>query len=467
MAHVVVHDTTEQHKPPVLAGEQRGPALDRLRDTDLEAKLAFAALELVAIVADSASIERAAAAAVNRLKDFLTADGVALGLLQRNGRSRLAAISGAAQINRGSELSQAIEDGLAAAVDLEQAPAQHGGHKHGHMLPVDTVAGRLTTPGGRCAGALLVWGRDRKFDRTQSERFLRLAGEPLASALLLHNRAPKGSLRRVFTGAPGTPRWLPWAALPVIGLLVMCLLPYRVTCECAAEPFTRRFVSAPFAGVFEKTLVRPGDVVAKDALLGQMDGRELRIELATITADYEQARKSHDVNLAAGRVAQAQIDRLELERLDQQRALVEHRMANLAIKSPVAGYVIGGDLKRSEGAALTIGQVLFEIAPLDQMIVEVAIADDDISLVETGQPVTIRFDAYAGEEFVGRVERIHPRSETRDSRNVFIGEVALDEAASALRPGMKGTARIVIEGKSLAGGIGGRAWHTIATFLGL
>jgi hypothetical protein len=32
---------------------------------------------------------------------------------------------------------------------------------------------------------------------------------------------------------------------------------------------------------------------------------------------------------------------------------------------------------------------------------------------------------------------------------------------------MKGTARIVIEGKSLAGGIGGRAWHTIATFLGL
>jgi hypothetical protein len=101
------------------------------------------------------------------------------------------------------------------------------------------------------------------------------------------------------------------------------------------------------------------------------------------------------------------------------------------------------------------------------MIVEVAIGDDDIALVETGQPVTIRFDAYAGKEFVGRLVRIHPRSETRDSRNVFIGEVALDEAASALRPGMKGTARIVIEGKSLAGGLGQRAWHTIATYLGL
>jgi hypothetical protein len=424
-------------------------------------------LELVAIVADAPTIERAAATAVNRLKDFLEADGVALGLVQRNRRCRLVAISGAAQINRGSELSQAIEDRLAASVDLDHAHAQRGDDKHAQMLPGDSVVCRLATHSGQCAGALLVWGRGRQFDRTQSERFLRLAGEPLAGALMLHGRARHGPLRRVLSGALGTRRWLLWAALPLIVLIVMGLLPYRVSCECAAEPFTRRFVSTPFAGVFEKSLVRPGDIVAKDALLGQMDGRELRIEMATITADYEQARKSRDVNLAAGKVAQAQIDRLELERLDQQRALVEHRMANLAIKSPVAGYVIGGDLKRTEGAALTIGQVLFEIAPLDQMIVEVAIADEDISLVETGQPVTIRFDAYAGEDFVGRLVRIHPRSETRESQNVFIGEVALDQAASALRPGMKGTARIMIEGKSLARGLGERAWHTIAMFLGL
>jgi hypothetical protein len=43
----------------------------------------------------------------------------------------------------------------------------------------------------------------------------------------------------------------------------------------------------------------------------------------------------------------------------------------------------------------------------------------------------------------------------------------LDEAAGALRPGMKGRARIVIEGKTLAGGLYGRVWHTIAAFVGL
>jgi hypothetical protein len=325
----------------------------------------------------------------------------------------------------------------------------------------------LAKQDGTLAGAILVWGSSGRFNRKQSERFLRFACEPLASALLLQDRARAGPLRRAWSAAVGTRRWLLWAALPVVGLVAMCVLPYRITCDCAAEPTTRRFVSAPFAGVFEKSLVRPGDVVAKDALLGLMDGRELRIELAANTADHEQARKSRDVNLAAGKVAQAQIDRLELERLDQQRSLLEHRIVNLAIKSPVAGYVIGGDLERTEGAPLTVGQVLYEIAPLDQMIVEVAISDDDIALVDVGQHVSIRFDAYAGENFVGRLVRIHPRSETRDSRNVFIGEVALDEAAGALRPGMKGRARIEIEGKSLAGGLGQRALHSVAMFLGL
>src|SRR5687768_9522163 len=122
MPHVVVHDTTERHAPQSPANEQRAPGLDHPRDKDLETPLACAALELVAVVADAPTTERAATAVVNRLKDFLDADGVALGLVQRNDRCRLAAISGATQIDRGSELSRAIEDALAAAVDRETAP---------------------------------------------------------------------------------------------------------------------------------------------------------------------------------------------------------------------------------------------------------------------------------------------------------------------------------------------------------
>ena len=100
------------------------------------------------------------------------------------------------------------------------------------------------------------------------------------------------------------------------------------------------------------------------------------------------------------------------------------------------------------------------------MIVEVAIDDDDIAQVYVGQQVSIRFEGRAGESFLGRLARIHPRSETRDSRNVFIGEVVLDDATNALRPGVQGKARLVVDRESLATGLGKRLWHTAAMFFG-
>jgi hypothetical protein len=466
MSHCVVHDTTEQHQPQ-MAAVHVPTTVRKSSDSELEAALVCAALDLITSVNGAPSLDAAAISVVNRLKSFFAADGVALGLMHR-GRCRVAAVAGAVDVNRDSDLSRALAASLSDAVADRHADGLSDSQRFADVFQTATVQRcRLATPDAAVAGALLVWGSASEFETIQVERFLQVLSEPLATALLLQQRAAVGTWRRTLCRVAGRRRWLLWIALPIIASMVLFLLPYRIACDCSAEPQTQRFVSAPFAGVFEKSLVRPGDVVTKGALLGQMDGRELRIELATITANYEQARKSHDVNLAAGKVAAAQIDRLELARLEQQRSLVEHRMANLAIRSPVAGYVIGGDLKRTEGAPLTVGQVLFEIAPLDQMIVEVAIPDDDIGHVQAGQLVSIRFDARAGEDFVGRLARIHPRSETRDSQNVFIGEVSLDETASALRPGMKGRARILVEGKSLAKGFWERTWHVTATFFGL
>jgi biotin carboxyl carrier protein len=321
-------------------------------------------------------------------------------------------------------------------------------------------------PGSSRFAALVIWGREPSFDHAHSQRFVRFAGEPLACALDLLNRAQYGRWRRSLRQALSSRRGLTCALLATIPAMVMLLLPYRITFDCAAEPLKRRFIAAPFAGVLEKSLVRPGDVVAKDELLGRMEGRELRIELAGVTADFERMRKSYDVNLAAGKVAAAQIDKLELERLDQQRQLLAHRTANLEIRSPVAGYVISGDPERTQGAALTIGQVLYEIAPLEAMIVEIAVDDDEIAQVAIGQTVSITFDAHPNEVFEGRLARIHPRSETRDTRNVFIGEVLIEDAQTPLRPGMKGKARIEMHGQSLGGGMVRRGWHAIARISG-
>jgi hypothetical protein len=433
---------------------------------DSDADRACALLELLTIISEASSFEAAGMSLVNRLKVFLGADGVAVGMVKRGQRRcRLVAIAGAADVNRGSELSIAVEHALGQAMRTDDTPSPALAALQSMLGGTTITLSRLSTSTGTSVGALIAWGSASQFQRQRAESFLGLASEPLASILRLLEGAQAGVIRHTLSRVFGSRRWITWTVLVLIGLIVMSRLPYRIRCDCAAEPVKRRFIAAPFAGIFAKSLVEPGDLVAKNQVLGQMDGHELGLELAAVTADQQRVRKSHDVNLSAGKVAAAQIDKLELERLEQQRRLLEYRIANIDIRSPVAGYVISGDLQRSEGAPLKIGDVLYEIAPLDEMTVEVSIGDNDVASVQEGEQVSIRFDAHPRETFVGQIARIHPRSETRDSRNVFIGEVTLQKTAAALRPGMKGTARIAIRGENLLTGLVSRFWHSLLKLL--
>ena len=49
----------------------------------------------------------------------------------------------------------------------------------------------------------------------------------------------------------------------------------------------------------------------------------------------------------------------------------------------------------------------------------------------------------------GKILRIHPRSETRDAKNVFVAQIEFPNEDERLRPGMKGSVRIDGEKRSL------------------
>jgi multidrug resistance efflux pump len=191
------------------------------------------------------------------------------------------------------------------------------------------------------------------------------------------------------------------------------------------------------------------------------------MELAGIVAEYQGARKSRDVNVASGKTAEAQIDALKMQSQDQQRQLLESRIQNLDIKSPSAGIVVSGDLERSEGAPVTVGQALYEIAPLNRMIVEIEVKDEDIARVEVGQEAVVKLDAYPGRVWDGKIDKIHPRSEIRESINVFIAEVSLGEGGEVLRPGMKGSATITTSSHALLWILLHKAWYTGLKWVGM
>ncbi len=257
-----------------------------------------------------------------------------------------------------------------------------------------------------------------------------------------------------------------WIALLTVAACLAFPMHYRISCDCVLEPVVRRYVAAPYDGIFEKSLVKPGTVVRRDQVLGRLDGREVRVEMAGLAADQSRAAKSRDVNIAAGKIAAAQIDKLEMERLDHKKRLLNRRLEHLEIKSPVDGIVISGDLQRSEGVPVSVGQVLYEVAPLDRMVAEVAIADADRSYAGENQSVSLKLDAFSASSWSGPLGRINPRAEVREDNNVFIGEVLLDNTDGTLRPGMKGKAKIMSDRHSLAWIILQKPWSKLLGWMG-
>ena len=167
---------------------------------------------------------------------------------------------------------------------------------------------RCGAPTATCSARGYSGGSKSPDARSRAERFATVSAGPVGSSLLLLKHGQMNPVRRLIRKWKLFERKSFWITSAAVFLLCFSFWPYRIGCDCAIEPVKKRFVVAPFAGVFEKSLVRPGDVVEANQKLARMDGRELRMELAGVVADYQRAKKSRDVNVAAGKTGASQID---------------------------------------------------------------------------------------------------------------------------------------------------------------
>ena len=97
--------------------------------------------------------------------------------------------------------------------------------------------------------------------------------------------------------------------------------------------------------------------------------------------------------MAKGEGAEAKLAKLEAQALRLEIDQLDRRVENLDIKSPIDGVVVSGDLKRVEGAPLTVGQSLYEIGPINNMLVEIAIPEREIAHVKIGHFVELTLNA--------------------------------------------------------------------------
>jgi multidrug efflux pump subunit AcrA (membrane-fusion protein) len=160
-----------------------------------------------------------------------------------------------------------------------------------------------------------------------------------------------------------------------------------------------------------------------------------------------------------------QMSRLEVERNDLKIKLLEHRKNTLDIRTAVPGVVLRGDLDEVQNAPVEAGQTLFEIAPLDQLRLEIRIPEHDVTYVSPGMEVSVYLDALAEQKLLGTVTRVHPQAEVTDSQNGFIAEVELANVPAVLRPGMHGDAKVIAGRRSLGWVYFHRPWQRLVNFL--
>ncbi|HBE67076.1 MAG TPA: hypothetical protein DDW52_02905 [Planctomycetaceae bacterium] len=236
--------------------------------------------------------------------------------------------------------------------------------------------------------------------------------------------------------------------LVVIGL---CCLPWphAIRCSAVVEPASRRFVNVPFDSRLKSVMVAPGDTVERGQLLARLDGSQLRNEVAALNAEHQQAQQRYRAALYQRDAAKCEVERLEVQRLENEIQRVERNRSQLEIRAPISGVVAKGDLEGIQGAALTVGQELYEIAPLDVMVIEVEVPESEVLFAQENQHVAFYLDAI-DRRIESTITRVHPRNELRDTASVFVADVVTDNRDGAMRPGMHGTARVYVGYRTLA-----------------
>lgn len=244
------------------------------------------------------------------------------------------------------------------------------------------------------------------------------------------------------------PRHTVWK---LVGLLLMALLvtvtfvrvEYRITSPMTIQPRERRVVSVPFESILVEVAegVRPGSKVVAGQVLARLDSNELELSRLDAQGQLAEAVVRADESLRAGKFAEAEQAGAQADQARARVDLLTRRIEQSVIRAPIDGTVLSGDPRDRVGSSVKLGDALFELATLDDMLVLARVDDRDIALVraeQTGQVATKAFPA----RYLGfRVERIVPLSKPDEGRNAFEIRGSLDEAQDWMMPGMEGIAK--------------------------
>ncbi|MBX3747175.1 MAG: efflux RND transporter periplasmic adaptor subunit [Verrucomicrobiae bacterium] len=257
-------------------------------------------------------------------------------------------------------------------------------------------------------------------------------------------------------------------------------LELRRTFSGALEAADKVVVAPKVGGRIERLTVDLADPVSRNQVVALLDAaefaqdeRQAEAELAVAEANRSQAANALEISRREnGRIellrergiasdAEHDVARADLMQKESQVQVAEAQIRRAAAVLESArirhGYTrvtadwSEGDRERrvaeryvDEGQTVSANEPLFLIVQLDPILAVISVVERDYSRLQAGLEARVETDAFPGEVFVGRIERVAPvfRATSRQARV----EVALSNPDQRLKPGMFVRVTLVLDG---------------------
>ncbi|MFN0010490.1 MAG: HlyD family efflux transporter periplasmic adaptor subunit [Phycisphaerales bacterium] len=226
---------------------------------------------------------------------------------------------------------------------------------------------------------------------------------------------------------------------------------YTVGAPATIQPRTRQIVSVPFDALLKSfpESVEAGSVVKAGDVVAQLDTAEIELAAQDALQKIAQAEKMQSTARAQGRVDEAQRAEAQALRARAELDLARSRIERSRLTAPIDGTIIAGRLASLVGSSLKLGDRLFEVAPLNELVIIARVDERDIAMIAEGGKGLLATRSHPDETHEVVIERVVPLAEAAEGKNRFEVRARVVTPASWMRPGMEGVAKLDTQRRSL------------------
>jgi multidrug efflux pump subunit AcrA (membrane-fusion protein) len=421
------------------------------------------ALDLLAAALEEPHFAAACRVSVTELATRFGCERVSIGFSRRL-RSSVVAISHTAQFGKSMSLVRMLAEAMDEAID-QHSPVLHPPPEtedwmvtraHAALAAAHGSGAVLTIPlfvRDHFAGAVVFErAAEKPFDQTTidlAEAVVAILGPALIDKREAERGLPSLIAGRIAAQAIhlfGPGYWGRKLSLAAIAAaIIFCVSargPYRIAADARVEGAVQRAMVAPFDGFIAAASVKAGDTVRTGQTLASLDDRDLVLERLRWVTERQQHMAEYDQALSHGNRADAGRFHALADEASAQMRLIDEQLRRTQIDAPFDGLVVSGDLSQSIGAPARRGDVLFEIAPLDDWRVVLRVPESQIAAISPGQRGKLLVAALPDVALPFTVLRIVPVAEAHDGKMLFRVDAQLLATTPRLRPGMEGLGEV-------------------------